>query len=527
MLKKKYNIKGWQVRCTGFRIKGYNRLSFSSVFLENKEGYRIQLQQASVAIDFKSLFRLRQRRNAVRDVQAAKIAANTPAFHWEETLYPKLTRFFSILFNLPVKKIEAKVLTARFVLFGNDVQLCIDKFSLLINASSHHINMAGGTSSIGHQDRKVLQTGEYAMLCEIDQQEGHTDMGLTGTITGIQIDHPAFSSRPVCINKAEAEGAVTISRRRFEIKKETAFALDDLPVSFSVIHDAQEADLIKCTLVYIIEGAHFFTSYPFFDDRTFKEVKAVGEHIVQLDYMLSLSNYSKYYFNAAVVKSTLQVTDFGPFFMNNKQLTAAYLPLNSIPCWLVKAVVAAEDPNFYTHSGIDPYFIGIATAVNLLNRSFKKGASTITMQLSKNLFFQHDKCITRKLNEMIVAWLLENQLKLSKQKILEIYLNIIEFAEGVYGVQDAAVYYFNKEVSRLTMLECITLSYIIPRPKFFLDALLTRSRQLMCNLHKHLVYHVRKLFEEGTITEQEFNSIDYTIHFELPVLGNKKIALQW
>lgn len=527
MLKKQYTIQGWQVRLNGIRIKGYNKIAFSLVYLQNRRGDRIQLQQACLLIDLKRLFRLKQLRHAVKGGRPAKIAADAQPYNWEASAYPKLTGFFRLLFNLPVKKIEAKAITAGFAFAGLPVQLRIDEFSLLINAGSHRIDMWGSEGSIGHQERQVLQIAQYAMSCEIDQQEAHANMSLTGTATGIQTDHPAFSSMPVRINKAEAEAAITISRRRFELKKETAFAIDDLPVSFSLIHDAQEADLVKCTVVYLIEGAHFFTSYPFFDDKAFKEIKAVGEHLVQLDYLLSLSDYSNYYFNATVVKSTLQVTDFGPFFVNNKQLAADYLPLNSIPCWLVKAVVAAEDPNFYKHSGIDPYFIGIATAINLLSRRFKKGASTITMQLSKNLFFQHNKCITRKLNEMIVAWLLENHLKLSKEKILGIYLNIIEFAEGVYGIQAAAEFYFNKEVSRLAMLECITLSYIIPRPKFFLDALLTRSVQLMSNLRKHLGYHARKLLEEGTITEQEFNSVDYTIHFELPALGNKKITLQW
>lgn len=580
MLKKNYTIRGWRIRLQGFRIKGYNKIFFSSVHMENRQGYTIRIEHAAVVINLKRLFRTWKLKNGIACLQAGKIAiaANgasvthvkdsnddrpTDAYHWEAKAYPKLVRMINTLFNVPVEQVEVKEITAGLQLAGrpvqwrivdcrfSDNQLCGNgyvmlngftlnyPFTIAINRKEQKINIAGYGIIISYRDRPVLHVTQSHLSCIISQRAADCELGIVLEAEKIQIDHSSFSLAPVCIQKAEAEATITISSDRFEIGRESAFTMNDLPVSFHLIHDAREADLIKCTLAFIIEGDHFFTSYPFFDGgNDLKEVKAEGEMVVQLDYMVSLADLSKYYFNAAVLKNTFCVTDLGPFFTANSHIAdlfhgrplhgeVAYSPLETIPYSLIQTVVTAEDPNFYKHSGIDPYFIGIAAAVNLHHRRFKKGASTITMQLCKNLFFQHDKCITRKFNEMIVAWLLENHMKLSKEKILEIYLNIIEFAEGVYGIQEAAAYYFNKEVTRLNVQECITLTYIIPRPKFFLDALMIRSAKLMANLHKHIQYHSRKLYEDGAINEQEFREVDYVINFELPAIGNKKITLQW
>jgi hypothetical protein len=579
MLKKNYTIRGWRIRLKGFRIKGYNKIFFSSVHMENRQGYTIRIEHACVVVHLKRLFSTWKLKNGIACLRAGKIAIttnnapvtqvkdsnndrHTHAFNWEATVYPKLVRMINTLFNVPVEQVEVKEITADIQVAGRTVQwrmedcrfsdnrLCGNGFIMLngftlnypftisINRNEQKIKIAGYGITISYRDRLVLQVTQSHLSCVIEQRAAECELGFELEAEKIQIDHPAFSVAPVCIQKTEAEVMISISRDRFEIGKDSAFTMNDVPVSFHLIHETREADLIKCTLAFIIEGDHFFASYPFFDRHALKEVKAEGEVMVQVDYMVSLADLSKYYFNAAVLKNTFRVTDFGPFFTANKHIAdvfhdrplheeVAYSPLETIPGSLVQTVVTAEDPNFYTHSGIDPYFIGIATAVNLHQRRFRKGASTITMQLCKNLFFQQEKCITRKFNEMIVAWLLENHIKLSKEKILEIYLNIIEFAEGVYGIQEAAAYYFNKDVARLNVQECITLTYIIPRPKFFLEALMIRSTKLMANLHKHIQFHARKLYEEGIITDQEFRDVDYVINFDLTASGNKKITLQW
>jgi membrane peptidoglycan carboxypeptidase len=106
-------------------------------------------------------------------------------------------------------------------------------------------------------------------------------------------------------------------------------------------------------------------------------------------------------------------------------------------------------------------------ATDIKERSFARGGSTITMQLVKNVFLSRNKTIARKLEEILITWLIENQQIASKDRMFEVYLNIIEWGPMVYGVNEASRFYFNKDVSRLTYSESIFLASIIPKPKWY------------------------------------------------------------
>ena len=106
-------------------------------------------------------------------------------------------------------------------------------------------------------------------------------------------------------------------------------------------------------------------------------------------------------------------------------------------------------------------------ATDIKERSFARGGSTITMQLVKNVFLSRNKTIARKLEEILITWLIENQQIASKDRMFEVYLNIIEWGPMVYGANEASRFYFNKDVSRLTYSESIFLASIVPKPKWF------------------------------------------------------------
>ncbi|NNF84804.1 MAG: hypothetical protein HKM29_06570, partial [Deltaproteobacteria bacterium] len=142
------------------------------------------------------------------------------------------------------------------------------------------------------------------------------------------------------------------------------------------------------------------------------------------------------------------------------------VPLTAVPKHLQDAVLAAEDSRFYSHFGID--FIGVMRAlkVNLRRMRIVQGGSTITQQLAKNFFLTPRKSLWRKLREAELAVLLE--LRFSKEEILEAYLNKIYFGQegprGIYGVEDAADFYFSKGVGDLTLEEAALLTGIIRSP---------------------------------------------------------------
>lgn len=140
-----------------------------------------------------------------------------------------------------------------------------------------------------------------------------------------------------------------------------------------------------------------------------------------------------------------------------------WIPLSRISRSLIEGVVAAEDAKFFGHQGFDWESLRESAEKNWQKRGFVRGGSTITQQLAKNLFFTTRKDPLRKAREFVVAWWLEEDL--SKRRILEIYLNVIEWGDGVYGCEAAARRYYGKSAANLTSEEAAGLAAMIPNPR--------------------------------------------------------------
>ena len=139
-----------------------------------------------------------------------------------------------------------------------------------------------------------------------------------------------------------------------------------------------------------------------------------------------------------------------------------WVSFNRIPDLLKKSVRISEDANFYFHEGIDFEELRESLKRNWEEGKIVRGASTITQQLAKNLYLSTDRSFLRKFREYFIARRLEEAL--SKNRIFHIYLNVIEFGPGIFGVEAAAQYYFGKSVAGLTLSEQIRLTAVIPRP---------------------------------------------------------------
>jgi monofunctional glycosyltransferase len=139
-----------------------------------------------------------------------------------------------------------------------------------------------------------------------------------------------------------------------------------------------------------------------------------------------------------------------------------WVPLYRVDQNLIHAVIVAEDGTFYEHEGFDWYEVKESIKKDFEKGKFARGASTITQQLAKNLFLSTSKDPIRKLKEMIITSWLEDEL--SKERILEIYLNVIEWGDGIYGVESAASSYFNKHAAELSRDEAARLAAVIPNP---------------------------------------------------------------
>lgn len=141
-----------------------------------------------------------------------------------------------------------------------------------------------------------------------------------------------------------------------------------------------------------------------------------------------------------------------------------WTPLRKIPDDVINAVIVSEDGTFWSHHGFDWYEFRESVERNLEEGRAARGASTITQQLVKNLYLSPSKNPLRKLKEWILTWWMEQ--KLSKSRILEIYLNVIELGDGVYGVEAGSEYHFGKSVDSLSRDEAARLAAIIPNPRY-------------------------------------------------------------
>lgn len=139
------------------------------------------------------------------------------------------------------------------------------------------------------------------------------------------------------------------------------------------------------------------------------------------------------------------------------------VPYKWMPKHLRRAVIVAEDSRFYEHHGFDILAFKDAMDINFELGRFKYGASTISQQTVKNLYFSSEKSLLRKWHELILTFGMEWNLK--KSRILEVYLNIAEFGEGIYGVEAASKYYFDKSVLTINEYEAAQLAACLPSPK--------------------------------------------------------------
>ena len=147
------------------------------------------------------------------------------------------------------------------------------------------------------------------------------------------------------------------------------------------------------------------------------------------------------------------------------ELQYKWAPYNLISPHLKRAVITAEDAKFIKHNGFDYEAMQMAYKKNLSKRKIVAGGSTISQQLAKNLFLSTERTPWRKIEEAIITLMIENVM--NKRRILEIYLNIIEWGNNVFGAKAAALHYYNISASSLSAKQSSQLAAMIPNPRFY------------------------------------------------------------
>lgn len=187
----------------------------------------------------------------------------------------------------------------------------------------------------------------------------------------------------------------------------------------------------------------------------------------------------------------------------------SYVQLDDISPYLTKAFISIEDKRFYKHHGVDIIRMGGAVLKNLKSNKLSEGASTITQQYVRNLYLTTEKTWKRKINEILISLNIEKNY--SKNEILEGYLNSIYFDHGIYGVEDASIYYFNKHAKDLTLEEAAAIASIPKGPTLYSPIKNPENNKERRNLI------LKEMLNDGLITNEEYEESSKTI---LKCVGN-------
>lgn len=182
-----------------------------------------------------------------------------------------------------------------------------------------------------------------------------------------------------------------------------------------------------------------------------------------------------------------------------------YVGYDELPGYVGAAVLSTEDGAFWKHKGYRLAAFKESLQRNVQVGAIRRGASTLTMQMVKNTLLTHERTLSRKIQEVFLTWVVEQTL--SKKRILEIYLNVVEYGPNIYGVGHAADHYFGKDPTELTSLEAAFLATLLPRP--------IERHEMWCRGHltpKHDKYirkvHARMLRKSGHLTQEEYDSAE-------------------
>lgn len=190
------------------------------------------------------------------------------------------------------------------------------------------------------------------------------------------------------------------------------------------------------------------------------------------------------------------------YYTRVEEKPADWIPLDKISKRVQQAIISSEDGQFYEHPGYDLKQMRDAINDSFVLKKKMRGASTITQQLVKNLYLNHDRTFGRKARELFLALMIEHYA--DKEKILEMYLNVIEYGKGLYGISAASKYYFNKNASNLNAREAAFLAMLLPSPKRYSKSF--KNKILTPFANRMIASILQKMQHAGYLGETEYLS---------------------
>ena len=324
----------------------------------------------------------------------------------------------------------------------------------------------------------------------ISKSGGVLNIDGTSSIANLSVNHPKIATKDVLFEKASFDYHFVLDEDNIGIDSSSTAVLNKIKFH-PYVNLNTETDTIYALKVAIptMKAQDFIESLPKGLFTHFEGMEAEGEFDYHLDFEFNKNNPNALVFESNINKKDFKITKYGEADLNkingpftyraieNDQLQRPvfvgesnpnYTPLSEISPYLRKSVLTTEDPSFFSHRGFINEAFKQSIIKNIKTKKFSRGGSTISMQLVKNVFLTREKTLSRKLEEILLVYILENNRIVSKERMLEVYFNVIEWGPNIYGIGEASQFYFQKHPSQLSLNECLFLASIVPRPKGFM-----------------------------------------------------------
>jgi hypothetical protein len=361
-------------------------------------------------------------------------------------------------------------------------------------ADIRFFNMDSGAIKMPYIDERFNLKSSFdsirVNIQNIDKSGGELHIDGFASIANLMVNHPKIAGKDVVIKNAKFDFRFLLGSNFISIDSSSTVEFNKIKFHPYLAYETEEDTIYKLKVaIPKMKAQDFIVPLPDGLFSHFQGMEAEGNFEYKLDFMFNKNKPNTLIFDSNLKKENLKITKYGEANLNKLNgefvyraiinnvpqrsilvgpSNPNYTPLDQISPYLQKCVLTSEDPSFFSHRGFINEAFKQSILKNIRTKKFSRGASTISMQLIKNVFLTREKTASRKLEEILLVYILENNRIASKERMLEVYFNIIEWGPNVYGIGEASQFYFQKSPADLTLKECLFLATIVPKPKKFM-----------------------------------------------------------
>lgn len=359
---------------------------------------------------------------------------------------------------------------------------------------------------------------------KFDNNSDQSRLTIVAALEDFHLNHWRLAREDVVLSFAKFDGSFNFTDNAAELDSSSTIKLGSSQCKIFARYDLMPDTTFALALhMPEMPADSFFQALPGGMFNTLKGISCSGTLAYDLTFAIHTNNPDSLLFYSAMKQKNLHVQHFGEDNYTRinssfsydaydkdrfvRRLTIGpenpnFTPLDQMSAFLPQAVLQAEDPSFMQHRGFYLDAFRESIAKNYKEHRFARGGSTISMQLVKNVFLSRDKTVSRKAEEALIVYLIENLGLVSKDRMLEVYLNAIEWGPNVYGIGEASRFYFDKRPSQLSLQESIFMASIIPRPKLF-QYQFDKQGQLRASLNSYFKIISERMVWRGVLNPSD------------------------